>query len=463
MVKNVLEERIGNIPPRFPKVERQARLFLDLYKAFKEHFLQQGFCTQAQCNVTFTTPISAFLLHSPTENAELLDITEIQLDVNDFYIPPRDGRYEVIYGCSNGVEVGVSSEAFVNYFDRGLVVRSACADAVYEKLTGRHLLPVPIGCIEILSIPEFTGATVRSHPSFNGRRLGSVASGNVVPYFATQSSTHMQIVNGVDTDIGEGTWYQIAPMSYGPRGYAMWIRDGFGLGTLHVEYLQVVGTELCNPPTIPQIDENIADTATEQFNFPYEPACAQNGVTVPFDAHDTVLFVLSCESAYNFDQAVDIAHVIRSRVMSSSFPDNVVGVVSEEGEFSCMGDPSKIAEFCALRNDPNKGPIIERIGRELVDPLLGADSMVTVQLPEPSNPEISYALFTLGDALYPRDYSGPLYDRDTIIGLLVDSSLWTAGTCKSESALQEIYVSHSSPTSAGLTTLYFTEDPGCRN
>jgi len=224
----------------------------------------------------------------------------------------------------------------ISHFDL-LHLSGSCADAIRQSynLSARPA-PTPIGCLQIAA-----EVNARSHPSFDGTRLGSVSPSThpgTYFYYATQADSDSTGVND--------QWYQVAPLGYGrfaapnqaKNGQALWIRASFD----QVTYLtNIQSTCPGNATMIANIgspvgsdNKPVPDVWTDFFG----------GFTTD---EEILAYILACESGYQFEAARDIAYVMRSRMMSDAFRNTWQGVIRHKFAWQCWA-------ICHPLSLPNK-------------------------------------------------------------------------------------------------------------
>ena len=353
------------------------------------------------------------------------------------------------------------------------LISGSCADTIRQSYNlAARPAPTPIGCLQIAN-----EVNARSHPSFDGTRLGSVSPathGGTYFYYATQADSDSTGVND--------QWYQVAPLGYSrfaapnqaKNGHALWIRASFGT-EVYLSNIQstcpgnaTMITDIGSP--VGSDNKPVPDIWTDFFG----------GFTTD---EEILAYILACESGYEIQAARDIAYVIRSRMMSDSFRntwqniDNTwQGIIRHQYAWQCWGDAAAVAAY----NDATGARLdtINLIKQEIVPSVakLPSGGLGTLAF-APSNPKIEYALYTLGDALYgvpPKTENDEItaYRSDPINGKLLPqqivqriatnfSGAWVPNSCFSETILQRIYIDHSRLTDSDLVTVFFTEPTNC--
>ncbi len=164
--------------------------------------------------------------------------------------------------------------------------------------------------------------------------------------------------------------------------------------------------------------------------------------------------VLEVEAAYDPNQALDIAHVIRNRQKVSGWDP-----VGHRWQISAVDVVRIPAAFQAWR-DRCQGISSYQTKDSRID-ALAYQLLLEMELPAPTRPEIYSALFTWGE--YAGMGAGGL-SPDALDVYLMTNRGKDARAIVSESCglvSDDNYIAHSGTSDAGYFTTFFSSDPGC--
>lgn len=319
----------------------------------------------------------------------------------------------------------------------------------------------PTGCVEIRDVTFlYGGLHVRTHPSdssgTSGRVMGTVDIRSVWRYSAIRA------------DI-EGCWYLLSPPN---ANIQLWVKNRAG-GIQNLRRLDDCASanslnfDPTNPnsnvppgfnyglgePVLPQSGN--ADAANCSTEIPGWP----NGFTlynsVPSDDFNKIKFILNCEAGGDPTQAVNIAQVIRNRMIVGGI---TARQVIESSEWDCY--------ICGSSTPDRNDPTIQQLAQDLVtlsNSATRAQSAIpflSVPTTAPSGSKIEgieTALFSVG-------ISFPKFDSttsvDQILGGVIDfyvrQGICSTVSMSAQKDLQKIYVGARGPNSVGNITVFFT-------